>query len=398
MSTLTRPDWVELQTELTGRAHDLAALLRAEAATNDRIGRLSDTSVRALRDAELLQFCATTELGGMGASPVEALSVLEAVAIADGSAGWVAMVTNSLMMMLTYLEPAAAERLCANGLPFIAGQGAPSGNARRTEGGYRVSGRWSYASAFQLADYVMASCMVTDESEDAISGADDSPARMMIFLVPADVVAPAGNWDVLGLRATGSVDYSVTDVVVPADQGIDVLGAPRFGGTYAMIGFPNWAVLGHTAAALGIARHALDAVADFARKPKGPFPIAAKTESMQTAYGRAEATLRGARALAYEAWADAEATAECAEPLSTRQQTLLRLSLLHVTNAAQEVVSWAYRCAGGTALREGELQRCMRDIHAATQHVFVGDSFYQHCGQDLLNVAENKTWTLLGLA
>ncbi len=398
MSALARPSWVELRTELIGRAHDLTGLLRAEVAASDGLGRLTDISVQALRDAELLQFCATPALGGMGASPVEALGVLEALAVADGSAGWVAMVTNSLMMMLTYLQPETAERLCANGLPFIAGQGAPHGTARQVEGGYLVNGRWSYASAFQLADYVLASCMVSGDVDDASPGGDVSPARMVIFLVPAESVTPAGNWNVLGLRATGSIDYAVTDVVVPAELGIDVLGAPRFGGPFAMIGFPSWALLGHTAAALGIARHALEAVADFTRRPKGPFPPAAETESIQTAYGRAEATLRGARALAYEVWADAEASAEGGEPLSTRQQTLLRLSLLHVTNAAQEVVTWAYRCAGGTSLREGELQRCMRDMHAATQHVLVGDAFYKDCGQELLDVAKNKTWTLVGLA
>ncbi|MEV6258852.1 hypothetical protein ACIHAX_36965 [Nocardia sp. NPDC051929] len=89
---------------------------------------------------------------------------------------------------------------------------------------------------------------------------------------------------------------------------------------------------------------------------------------------RAEACLRSARAFVFEQWADIQVEVEAGNEFATRQHTLLRLTLLNATNAAEQ---WSYRTGGGTALREGAPQRSLRDIHAATQHVLIGDAFYK---------------------
>jgi alkylation response protein AidB-like acyl-CoA dehydrogenase len=382
--------------ELLERAHSLTELLRTQSDAHDDIGRLSDATIDALRSAHLFNFCAPAALGGLELRPTQALAVLEQLAYADGSAGWVAMVTNSLAMMLTYLEPDVARSLVDRSSARIAGQGAPTGVATAVDNGFRIRGRWSYASGFHVADHVMACCLCADQGGEIAYGSDGQP-DVRIFLVPVADVEPLGNWDVLGLRGTGSIDYAINDVFIAAECGLDPRGRPKHGGPFAMIGFPCWALLGHTAAALGIARHALDEAAAIARTPRAPGGPASANDHTQAMYGRIEATLRAARALVYEQWAELEADVDAGHALTTRRRTMLHLALLNATTAAEQVTAWSYRAGGGSALRAGALQRCVRDMHAATQHFLVGDSFYRYCGQDLIGEAQGKSWGLLGL-
>jgi alkylation response protein AidB-like acyl-CoA dehydrogenase len=396
MTATDAHELVSPASDLLQRARGITDALRSQADVNDEIGRLGDVAVDALRSAELLTFCAPAALGGVEPRPTQALSILEQLCIADGSAGWVAMVTNSLAMMLTYLEPGVAASLVDRSSAMIAGQGAPTGVATPVADGFRIRGRWSYASGFHVANHILACCLCTDRGGEIAYGPDRQP-DVRIFLVPACDVEPLGNWDVLGLRGTGSIDYAINDVVVAADRGFDPRGRPKHGGPFAMIGFPFWALVGHTSAALGIARHALDEATNITRGRSGPTGRLSADQHTQIMYGRAEATLRSARAFVYEQWNELETDVDAGRPVATRRRTMLHLALLHATTAAQEVATWAYRIGGGTALRHGALQRCVRDMHAATQHFLVGDQFYRYCGQDLIGEAEGKTWGLLGL-
>jgi alkylation response protein AidB-like acyl-CoA dehydrogenase len=397
MTTTNSREFAPTASELLAHAHDLTELLRTQSDAHDEIGRLSDATVDALQSAHLFNFCAPADLGGLELRPTQALAVLEQLSIADGSTGWVAMVTNSLAMMLTYLEPDVARSVVDRSSAMIAGQGAPTGVATPLADGFRIRGRWSYASGFHVADHILACCLCTDRDGEIAYGPDGQP-DIRIFLVPVDDVEPAGNWDVLGLRGTGSIDYAVNDVVVGADLGLDLRDRPKHGGPFAMIGFPFWALLGHTSAALGIARHALDEAAIVARTPRGPGGAASTSEHVQATYGRAEAMLRAARAFAHEQWAELEADVDAGHELTTRRRTMIHLALLNATTAAEQVAAWSHRTGGGTALRRGALQRCIRDMHAATQHFLVGDPFYRYCGQDLIGEAGGKSWGLLGLS
>ena len=275
-------------TDLLDRVSELTPVLRQQAPNSESLGQLNQATVNCLRGADLLHMTAPAELGGNGLQPVNTLQVLEALSIADGSVGWVAMVTNSLLMLLTYLDPATATRLCQDGLPTIAGQGAPNGTAVAVDGGFVVQGRWSYASAYHLADLVLASCVITGTDGSPLAGPGGLP-DMKIFLVPAQEAQPEGNWDVMGLQATGSIDYAIDDVFVPAEHAIDISARPRFGGSSSAIGFLGGALLGHTSSAPGIARHALDEAVLVAKRPKGPFGSLSDGETVQLGYARAEA-------------------------------------------------------------------------------------------------------------
>jgi indole-3-acetate monooxygenase len=121
------------------------------------------------------------------------------------------------------------------------------------------------------------------------------------------------------------------------------------------------------------------------------------TAEFHADYARAEATLRSARAWNTEVWADNEATLEAGEPLSTDQETLLRLALHTATWAALEVGRIVYQWAGTAALRSGDLNRVFRDLHGGTQHVTSGPGVRHGCGRRLAGLAPASSWVFLDL-
>src|SRR5262249_2435815 len=113
-------------------------------------------------------------------------------------------------------------------------------------------------------------------------------------------------------------------------------------------------------------------------------------------YGQEELKLRAARALCHDVWREVQATLDRGELPTTRQHTLGRLALRHVTFGAAECCSFAYFAAGGVSLRESTIQRCFRDIHAGTQHV-LASFFGRDAGRDLLGLAEGEAWLGMNL-
>jgi alkylation response protein AidB-like acyl-CoA dehydrogenase len=211
-----------------------------------------------------------------------------------------------------------------------------------------------------------------------------------------------GNWDVMGLRATGSVDYSLDNVFVPADHTHPADSTdPARGGGFFRMGIIGMTALGHTGFTMGLGRRCLDELAAFARKrppARGHLPLLADLDSFRQDYGDQEAKFRASRAFVMETWRDIEATLDRGEKMSTRQITLLRLALNHITTVTADLVTFAYKTGGGMALRDSAIQRCFRDMHAGTQHFLTRSHVLAECGRELAGLAPGQEWTLLGLS
>ena len=217
-------------------------------------------------------------------------------------------------------------------------------------------------------------------------------------MTPRRDIVFADGWDVLGLRATGSVDYTMTDVFVPEEFSHPPgILQPKRGGPLYLIGLLGIALTGHTGFALGLGRRALDEIAVLAREQSGPTSRLRDSDSFREQYGTAEAQYRSARALVYETWADIEASISSWNIMSTRQTTLARLALSHVTSTVADICNFAYRAGGGIALREGPLQRCFRDVHAGTQHLHAHPLILRECGRELAGLANGQVWGRFGL-
>jgi acyl-CoA dehydrogenase-like protein len=186
---------------------------------------------------------------------------------------------------------------------------------------------------------------------------------------------------------------------VPAEFSHPALieSSPRGGGFYAL-GIIGIAMICHAGWALGIGRRMLDELRALVRQKAGRAGQQVESDSFLGDFARAEATYRATRALVEQTWADVEATLDRGEPLSVRQNTLIRLALNHVTWSVHDVCLFVYTNAGTTALRAGTIQRLFRDMHAGTQHVTSAPPVVQACGRELAGLAEGRRWVFLGLA
>jgi len=360
----------------------IAPVLTASAPESERARTLAPAAVSALEDAGLLALKLPQALGGAEADPVTQIDVIEAVSAIDASAGWCLMVgATTVAMPGVYLGDEAVATVFAGGrIPRAAGCYMPTGQAVEARGGYRITGRWAFASGIRHADWVSGTARVVREGQPT--------AERRVFVVPTSAVEIHDTWQVAGLRGTGSCDFSLREHLVEREFTWDMERAvPRRGGALYRLGMPGFVANEHAAFALGVARRALDTVVALAGgKARGVTPtLLADRATFQRFVGAAEARLRAARALAVEANAAAWRTVAEGGGLTPRRHAELRAVAVHATEVALDVVTGAFRYAGGGALHESSaLQSCLRDLNAAAQHFMVSDSAYEALGQFVL--------------
>lgn len=364
-------------------ARALSGEIRAAAAEVEQRGRLSPELVGALVRAGVFQLCVPAAYGGLEAELGQTLEVLEEIARADGATGWCAMIGATSALVSAYLEEPAARAVYGDPAVITGGVAAPRGRARAVEGGYRVTGRWPFASGCQHSQWLMGGCVVFDGEAPRMREGGGPVTRLLLF--PASSVTIHDTWRVSGLRGTGSHDIEVNDLFVPEAYGISLThGRPRLSGPLYAIPLFGALALGVAAVTLGIARGALDELARVATA-KTPFgttrPLAARP-TLQVQLAEAEGALRAARALLFEEAAAASEVARAGDALGVPRRAGLRLAATHATQSAARVVDVAYHAAGATSLYEASpLQRSFRDVHAATQHAMVSPAIYELCGR-----------------
>ena len=344
-------------------------------------GTLPQSTVNAIYESGLFSFKTPLVLGGAEADAMIQMEVVEAASRIEPSAGWCLMIgAGTLANMAAFLSDEAIEEIFVGGkAPMAAGVAFPSGEATAVEGGYRVSGRWAFASGIRHSQWVAGGAML-------VGGDSESPQQIRL-VVPTFQVQIHDNWHVVGLRGTGSCEYSLNDVFVP--ERFTWGGAeahPQRGGPNFLLGRPGMQTTGHSGFALGVGRRALDEVTELAQSKKrgyrGNQALVADRGSFQRFLGQSDFRLRAARAVVMEtieeAWASVCQGITPPPPLQAR----LRASSAYSTEEAADVVSQAFRFGGGTAMYSDHvLQKCLRDINAAAQHQMVSDRAYENHGQ-----------------
>jgi alkylation response protein AidB-like acyl-CoA dehydrogenase len=394
----SNPSTVGTVDDLLAGLDEIAPALVADPDADEDARQISRKAHDLLEAGGYTSMLAASEFGGRDLGPLDGLRVIERLSEIDVAAAWVTMILNSHLKDLHYLDRAAAEKLYTAGPPKIAGQGAPTGKAERVEGGYRVTGRWSYGSALPFADFVSTAAMVVENGKPVTlpSGAPD----VILFVTPKENVSDDGNWDVLGLRASASNDYSMTDVFVPEEMARRNLFQSEYqwGGRSALVTMTGWLLWDHTSIELGLGRRLLDELAAYARQASARRGRLADSPVFISDFARAEASFRSARAWVYRLWEDAQTTVDGDRPLSRAHLTNLRAALLHVHDVNERNASFVFRQAGGASLRSGPLQRLYRDVMAAGQHIMLTTSSYIDCGRDYLGEAEGQRWSFYALS
>lgn len=344
-------------------------------------------------DAGLFAMCLPRALGGREAEPAEMVLAIEELARADGASAWCAMIASTSSLLGAFLAEAQAGEIFAGGSGVCCGVFAPRGRAERRDGGYVVSGRWSFMSGVAHSGWMLGGCVVYDGEQPELL--DGGRPDVRLVLIPTARVEVIDTWSVSGLRGTGSHDVSVSEEFVPAARTASVISeSPRHPG--ALYCFPLFGLLsiGIAAVSLGIARGALEDLIALAgaKTPAGSSRALAQRAVLQSEVAHAEASLRAARALLLEQARSAWASASAGEAIPLEQRLGLRLAASHATESAAAVVSAMYHAAGGSSIYDSSpLQRRFRDVHVATQHMMIAPQSWELSGRLLLGLATDTT-------
>jgi len=388
--------------KLTEAAERLIPLIEAEADTSEKAQHQSDKVIAEMRKAGLYSMLLPKALGGGELDFVDAMRIVERLAWADGSAGWCLMVAGVMGASAgSFLPEAGAKMIYGKGPDVtLAGNGVPRGYARRVDGGYRIKGHWAYGSGIHHAEWVHSGCFIVDDLGKPILSPEGAP-EIVLMHHPRDTIELKGNWDVLGLQATGSFDYvqKGEEIFVPeaTTYSFDA-EMPQRGGTQYQIGLVGFTSWGHTSWALGVGRRALDEIARLSRERSDVFGLLADSPSFRKSFAEAEAKYRSARAFVYEGWTSIrDSSARGAAP-TLEQIALLRLAMRHIHDVLSEIATMAHRYSRGVSLRSSRLQRAYRDAHSGTQHLLLADEIELECAKVLLGtVKPGARWTMFAV-
>lgn len=371
--------------------------IRSSAAAGERDMALPDEIHRAFTEAGVYRMLVPRDAGGDEVDLPTALRVIETLAAADGSAGWCAAIGAGTTMFGGFLAPdAARSTLWRDPDHPTAGVFAPSGEARPVDGGYLVTGRWRMASGCRRSTWMLGNCVVIDERAQA---APDGPPRTRMMAFPMQDATIHETWDVVGLRGTGSHDVSIEDAFVPTERSFAMwVDGPRHASRIYAFPFVGFLYCALAAVATGIARGAIDTVIEAAADRAGqglqgaPGPADARgptdargtdgrDEALEAAlnriphhvateYAQIEAEARASQGgmfrVVERVW-DRVASGE--EPWPSDGDDIV-LASLHAARTAALLVPRAFRLGGAAVLHASHpLQRALRDIHVALQHL-----------------------------
>jgi alkylation response protein AidB-like acyl-CoA dehydrogenase len=390
----------------------------------EELRTLPNDAVATLRALGLFWLKTPAELGGTPLSPVEFCDVIEELAYIDTSTAWAAMIGAGCNGLAGgWLPEAGARRIfgpaagpAAGGtggrpLPVLAGQLAPRGTGAPTAGGYLVHGRWGFSSGIVHADWLIGAFKADGvavraagggeadaNGTDGTNGTDGGAAgtgfgRMVVFAVPKAEAEVIDNWHVAGLQGTGSLDFSLDGTFVPAELTYE-LGSPAVrGGDLFRLGMPAFVSNEVPPLSIGLARRAIDDITELAahtaRFPGGP--TVSERAVFHHELGRAEVRVRAARAVHREAMAAAFASAAAGRAPSEEQQLAVTTASVYAVETCADVVSDLFRFGGGRALAlSNPMQRHLRNVLAARQHVALSEENYEAAGRYLLESAKAR--------
>jgi alkylation response protein AidB-like acyl-CoA dehydrogenase len=362
-----------LAPEYVERARALAPAIAAAADETERERRVAASLMKTMHEQRMFRLLLPRSLGGAELDPVTYVRVIEEVAKADASTAWCLNQNCVCSMIAGYLEPPAAREIFGPADAVLAwGSQGGDGYAQVTDGGYRVTGTWSFASGGRRATWLGAHCPIVERDGSKRMRGGVAEVRTMMF--PIEQCVMTDIWHVMGLRGTGSDAYTVTDLFVPEAHAAkrDDPSERRHPAMHYCLPTGSFYASGFAGLALGIARTTLD---DFERlatqkTPRGVKNTLRENAVIQSQVGQAEARLRSARAFLFGSLSEIWRAVVAGGDISFDQRMQIRLASTWAINEAEKVVSAAYNAAGSTAIFQSQaFERRFRDIHAVTQQV-----------------------------
>jgi alkylation response protein AidB-like acyl-CoA dehydrogenase len=328
--------------------------------------------------------------GGLELDLPSGLRIITALARVDGSVAWTVMIGNGGHLFAGLLPRETYDRVYRAGPDtVIAGTSQPAGTADATEGGWRVNGRWPFASGCLHADWLAGVCVMTEGGKRLAGPAEPKGPLLRGFFMPASDWQIEDTWHVAGLKATASHHIAFRDEVVPTANFFDLVGgAPCLPGPLYQTVLEVLPLF-HAAFAIGLARGALDELLELAGTGRQQLHAATsmrESETFQYELGRLAADLRAA-----EAFHQIQTASHWRRALAgTLKDEALLVEATQagawIAKTCVRVVDKCFALAGGSAVYEtSPLQRRLRDMHTAAQHATIQERHYAGAGKLLLN-------------
>src|SRR3984893_15791826 len=373
----------------------LAEQIRAASDEIERGRRLPPGIAAAMKDAGVFGMAMPRVWGGPELDPLTQFRVIETLAMAEGSVGWCAMIGSDGGYVTAFLDQDVACPMYPDLLVATGAAGTATGQAVQVAGGYRVSGRFPFVSGCHHCEWLWLGCSVLENGVARLDGNGVPETRQCFIRVSECVILD--TWHTTGLRGTGSNDVVVRDKFIEEARTFsfqDPRLIKRPGPLYAL---PFMFMAKGAAPALGIARHAIDAVIESAAaKPARGYTVGERIAPaqmlcddvyVQAAVGRAETLLAAARAYFFDVMGDLWSTLLAGRQPSDRQLALFTSAYPHIVGVCVEVVQLVYKAAGGSAVyQKGPLDRCLRDVLTMNQHVVGTSRTWEMDGRLLLGL------------
>ena len=361
---------------LLQKARALAPLLRERSAATNQARRIPERTIQDFWDAGLWYLMKPKKFGGPEIRPDVALSVAYELARADGSAAWIwAVMSIHDYLVSLWPEEFQQEYWAKNTLS--ASSFAPTGAAKPADGGYRVSGKWSFCSGIDHADWVLLGAFFGPPS-----GGSPMP-DLRYVMVPRSDCKVIDDWFVFGLRGTGSKSLVVEDVFVPnhricgladmmqgASPGAKVHESPLYKASI-------WSIIPFTISspANGLAQGALDAFIEEMKVREGSFdhsPLA-KKPGMQLVVAEASAMIDAVGLLYWRSFHKTVNKIFAGEPITVEHRVRNRRDQGYSVMVAKLAAEKLFTATAGRGLYEGSrVQRAYADLHALQGHIAAG--------------------------
>ncbi|MHA3020667.1 acyl-CoA dehydrogenase family protein [Mycobacterium sp. BMJ-28] len=367
------------------RVREIADQLRNQGAEAEKIGKLTDETVKLMKSAGNTRLLQPKAHGGMEVHPREFAETVMATAALDPAAGWINGVVGVHPYQLAYADPRVATEIWADDVDtWVASPYAPQGVATPVDGGYVFNGRWQFSSGTDHCDWIFLGAMIGDAQ-----GKPLMPPQMLHMILPRkDYEVVEDSWNVVGLRGTGSKDVIVKDAFVPSYRTMDAMKvmdgtAQREAGMTETLYLMPWSTmfpLGISSATIGIAEGALAAALDYQRGRVNSSGVAIKDDPyVMYAIGEAAADINAAR---QELLANADRIFDMVdsgkevsfEDRAAGRRTQVR-AVWRAVSAVDEIFA---RCGGNAARMDKPLQRYWRDVHVGQAHAIHVPSTVYH--------------------
>lgn len=377
-------DWVT-------RARTVAPLIASEADRTERDGRVTQEVMAAMHEAELFRLCLPRSMGGGEVSPMTLLGVVSTVAAADASTAWCLGQGLGCSLSAAFLAPDVSREIF--GAPDSVLAWGPFNRRERVvaaDGGYRLTGRWSYASGIRNATWYGAHTPETAPDGTPLKLPDGRP-RIRTFVFPAASATVDPVWDTMGLRGTGSDDYEVEDLFVPEAFTFvrDYEPDRRETGPLYRIALTAFYGMTFASVALGIARATLDAFIALAAAKTASHTAGTLRDgtAVQSDVALAEGHLGASRAYLLETMEEIWHVLGRGDALDLDRRARLRIACAYASGRAREVVAMAYHRAGATAIHAANpFERRFRDMNTVSQQIQAAPSNLEHAGMAILGL------------